>query len=63
LKTFLLLVTWFVHGQQPSSYQASFTSAETCQAARTEVLKEAERLKQEIIAKSVSQARVVEVEG
>jgi len=59
LKTFLLLVTWFVHGQQPSSYQASFTSAETCEAAKAEVLKDAERLKRETIEKSIAQARIV----
>jgi hypothetical protein len=47
VKTYLLLVTWFVTGQPPSSYQATFTSAETCAAARAGVLAEGQRLKTE----------------
>jgi len=47
MKTFVLLVTWIVSGQPPSSYQATFNSAEACEAARNAVLAEGQRLKNE----------------
>src|SRR5262249_12529411 len=40
----LLLVTWLVSGQPPSSYQLSFDSAAPCEAAREAVLAEGKRL-------------------
>jgi len=49
MKTFVLLVTWFVHSQPPSSYQTTFNSAEACEAARGAVLAEGRRLKEEIV--------------
>jgi hypothetical protein len=44
----VLLVTWVVHGQPPSSYQTTFTSQETCEAARQQVLQSAFQMKQEM---------------
>jgi hypothetical protein len=43
----VLLVTWIVYGQPPSSYQTLFTSMEACQAARAAVVAEADRLNSE----------------
>ncbi len=34
----VLLVTWLVHGQPPNSYQTTFTSKATCEAAKDKVL-------------------------
>jgi hypothetical protein len=34
MKEFILLVTWFISGQTGSSYTATFTSKDTCEAAR-----------------------------
>ena len=48
MKTFVLLVTWFVSGQPPSSYQTTFNSAEACEAARNAVLADGRRLKAEL---------------
>ena len=48
MKSFMLLVTWFVYGQPPNSYQIAFSSIEVCEAARTVLLKEPERLTDEI---------------
>ena len=41
---FVLLVTWFVIGQPPSSYQIDFNSDASCEAARAQVLQEQVRL-------------------
>ena len=43
----ILLVTWIIPGQPPSSYQTPFSSMETCQLARSAVLAEAVRLNAE----------------
>jgi len=43
----VLLVTWIIYGQPPSSYQTTFASMDTCQAARLAVLGEATRLNAE----------------
>jgi hypothetical protein len=56
MKTYLLLVTWIVSGQPPNSYQASFNSAEACEAARLAVLMEAQRLKTEFDQRIISNA-------
>ena len=45
MKSVILLVTWFIAGQQPSSYQSIFSSVEACESARTAVFAEANRLK------------------
>ena len=44
---FILLATWFTFNQPPHSYQTTFASADTCNAARVQLLAEAERLKAE----------------
>jgi len=44
----MLLVTWFVYGQPPNSYQIAFSSIEVCEAARAVLLKEPERLTDEM---------------
>jgi len=41
----LLLVTWFVYGQSPTSYQIPFNSMATCEAVQSDLIKEAARLK------------------
>jgi hypothetical protein len=54
MKTYLLLVTWIVsHQVPPSGYQATFNSAEACEAARNAVLAEGQRLKAEYEQKAV----------
>jgi len=45
MKSVVMLVTWMVFGQPPSSYQVAFTSMESCRVARAEVLKDAERVR------------------
>jgi hypothetical protein len=55
MKTFVLLVTWIVSGQPPSSYQTIFNSAETCEAARNAVLADGQRLKAEYMAAAPQQ--------
>lgn len=45
--TAILLVTWLIYGQHPSSYQTPFSSMETCQKARAAVLAENDRLQAE----------------
>jgi hypothetical protein len=56
MKTYLLLVTWIVSGQPPNSYQATFNSAETCEAARLAVLAESQRLKTEFDQRIINNA-------
>jgi hypothetical protein len=53
MKTFVLLVTWIVSGQPPSSYQTTFNSAEACEAARNAVLTDGRRLKAEFEQKAL----------
>jgi hypothetical protein len=47
MKTWLLLVTWIVSDQPPSSYQVTFNSAEACEVARKAVLADGQRFKDE----------------
>ena len=42
---YLLLVTVFMGGQPPQSYQVQFSSAEACQNARNAVLADLDRMK------------------
>jgi hypothetical protein len=44
MKAFLLLVTWFASNQTPSHYQVQFSSNQTCEAARQQLIKDAERI-------------------
>jgi hypothetical protein len=46
---FLLLVTWLMHDQPASNYQVGFSSLEACEAARNELIKDAERIRQDRI--------------
>jgi hypothetical protein len=57
MKTFILMVTWIVSGQPPSSYQATFGSAEACNAARDAVLVDGRRLKAEFDQVQINAAR------
>jgi hypothetical protein len=59
MKSFILLVTWIVSGQPPNSYQAAFTSAEACSAARDAVLADGRRLKAEADQVQINAARAV----
>ncbi len=40
----ILLVTWFMMGHEPSSYQVRFSSKEACSQARAELFAEEKRL-------------------
>jgi hypothetical protein len=40
----LLLVTWISFGQPPSSYQVEFAASAACEAARQQILSDAERI-------------------
>ncbi len=44
MKGFLLLVTWFVPGMPPSSYQTNFETEQNCQVARDAVHAEERRI-------------------
>jgi hypothetical protein len=44
----VLLVTWIVSGQPPSSYQVEFDSWEKCEAARDAVLRDRDRMTKNI---------------
>ena len=44
MKAFVLLVTWFVPGMPPSSYQTVFASAGACEAARHAIHSEERRM-------------------
>jgi hypothetical protein len=52
MKTFVLLVTWIVSGQPPSSYQTTFNSAEVCETVRDAVLTDGQRTRRTIISGS-----------
>ena len=49
MMTFLLLVTWLAYGQSLSDYQVPFSSNEACEAARLQLIKDAERIGQAMI--------------
>jgi hypothetical protein len=59
MKSFILLVTWFVSGQAPSSYQTAFTSAEACNAARDAVIADGRRIKAEADQVQINAARAL----
>ncbi len=48
MKATLLLVTWFLSGQAPSSYHVQFASGPACEAARAAILADAKRLAAEL---------------
>jgi hypothetical protein len=55
----LLLVTWFVYGQAPTSYQVSFSSMAACEAVQSDLVKEAARLKVDTARLSTPQVSAV----
>jgi hypothetical protein len=55
MKAFLLLVTWLAYDQPPSHYQVPFNSNETCEAARQQLIKDAERIRQAMIDRATAQ--------
>ena len=57
---YILLVTWFVSGQSPASYQVRFGSSESCSQARIELQKEEARLKDLAEEGSTGDAEVAE---
>jgi hypothetical protein len=57
VKAFVLLVTWFVQGQPPSSYQTAFSSSEACEAARAAVFADGNRLRQTIYDDAINKVR------
>ena len=52
MKGFVLLVTWFVPGMPPTSYQTVFDSARMCQVARTAVHAEGRRIMAEYMQRA-----------
>ena len=44
---YVLLVTWFVQGQPPNSYQLMFKTTEACAEARVAVVAEGQRFEHE----------------
>src|SRR6516225_4461668 len=59
MMTFLLLVTWLAFGQPPSDYQVPFSSNEACEAARLQLIKDAERIGQSMIERASAQDRQI----
>jgi hypothetical protein len=59
MMTFLLLVTWLAYGQPPSDYQVPFSSNEACEAARLQLIKDAERIGQSMIERASAQDRQI----
>jgi hypothetical protein len=59
VKTFVLLVTWFIQGQPPSHSQTPFTSSEACEAAKAAVFADANRLRQSIYDDAVRNGRAL----
>src|SRR5262249_43204530 len=56
---FLLLVTWLAYGQPPDHYQVPFSSNEACEAARLQLIKDAERIGQSMIERASAQDRQI----
>ena len=54
MMAFLLLVTWLSYGQPPSDYQVPFSSNEACEAARLQLIKDAERIGQAMIERATA---------
>jgi len=59
MTTFLLLVTWLAYGQPPSDYQVPFSSNQACEAARLQLIKDAERIGQAMIERANAQDRQI----
>jgi hypothetical protein len=59
MMAFLLLVTWLAYNQPPSHYQVPFSSNEACEAARLQLIKDAERIGQSMIERATAQDRQI----
>ena len=59
MMAFLLLVTWLAYGQPPSDYQVPFSSNQACEAARLQLIKDAERIGQAMIERATAQDRQI----
>jgi hypothetical protein len=59
MMAFLLLVTWLGYAQPPSHYQVEFSSNEACEAARLQLIKDAERIGQSMIERATAQDRQI----
>ena len=59
MMAFLLLVTWLAYGQPASDYQVEFGSKEACEAARLQLIKDAERIGQSMIERASAQDRQI----
>jgi hypothetical protein len=59
MMAFLLLVTWLGYAQPPSHYQVEFSSNEACEAARLQLIKDAERIGQAMIDRATAQDRQI----
>ena len=59
----LLLVTWLAYGQPPGDYQVPFSSNEVCEAARLQLIKDAERTGQSMIERASAQDRQIGSNG
>jgi hypothetical protein len=55
MMAFLLLVTWLAYNQPPDHYQVPFSSNEACEAARLQLIKDAERIGQSMIERASAQ--------
>jgi len=59
MMAFLLLVTWLAYNQPPDHYQVPFVSNEACEAARLQLIKDAERIGQSMIERASAQDRQI----
>jgi hypothetical protein len=59
MTAFLLLVTWLSSAQPPSQYEVEFSSNEACEAARLQLIKDAERIRQSMIEGATAQDRQI----
>ena len=58
MMAFLLLVTWLGYAQPPSHYQVEFSSNEACEAARLQLIKDAERIRQSMIERATQDRQI-----
>jgi hypothetical protein len=62
MKPYILMVTWFISGQPPYSYQVPFLSEEACAAARDAVLADGHRVKAQDDQVQIDAAKASEVD-
>ena len=59
MMAFLLLVTWLGYAQPAIHYQVEFSSNEACEAARLQLIKDAERIGKAMIERATAQDRQI----